>query len=234
MPKVTYKGQTFVLRWKPEHDLQLLVVAILFKEGCKKCTKMPFINWKKAEAQNFLKGLPNLSRKRLSKRVTYLLGVRFNPAGYEKARAYLKIHPPISFNNTHKKKAKIFRDDVDRELQVAHGYKPKKLWSEKQEKILLHLVGKYRKGAMSADWKALMKDKLVQFLPHGYTLKRLRSYYGTRICGNKNPQRIEQRRKAALEYKRKNYKKYVKSLRRNVVIVKNTVNDFLQAKIEVR
>jgi hypothetical protein len=236
MPLIKFKNKTFMLRWKPEFDIQLLVIASIFREGCVKCSKRPQINWKKAEGLNFLKGLPkNLSRQDLSHRVSQLLRTKFNPEGSAKRKTYNRTHPTIvGENKSFENKKEVFQKDVSPSLQKSFGYKPKRKWSPIQEKLLMYLVKKYRKGAMSINWKVLMKDPFIKNLPSNYTLPRLRSFYWTYLKRTMDPKTLVKRRKAAIAYKKKNYKIFLKSQKRNRKIVNNTVNSFLQEKLEIR
>jgi len=95
MPLIRHKNKVFVLQWKPEWDLQLLVCALLFRYGRIKGDKpvRPFVNWRKAERQGFLRGLPKyLTRQELSHRVTYLCQLKYNPKGFRQKREYNKTH----------------------------------------------------------------------------------------------------------------------------------------------
>jgi len=213
MPKITFKKRIFVLRWDAKQDAQLLAIACLFREGCYNCSKKPQINWKKAESQKFLKNFPkNLTYQDLSHRVSYLLRIGYNPKGTERRKIYQKIHsvhsvPNKLSNKTFNDKNKIFKHNLNIESKKTFGYKSKNKWDSKQQQILLELVKKHPKGKMSIDWKSLMQDKLIKTIPSGYTLPRLRSFYWT-LLKRSNDEVIKKRRKSALEYKKKNYKKY--------------------------
>lgn len=228
MPLVRHNGKTYMLRWKPEWDLKILIVALIFR-------KDGFTDWITADAKGYLRGLPKyLSRRDLSHRLTYLLCIKYNPEGFIKKRQYNKLHYKKFKSHTFDNKVKIFKEDVPDNSKKQFGYKPKGKWNKSQIDLLIFLTKRYPKGSMSIDWEALMKDDSVRAFPPGYSLNNLRHYYWTHIKNTTDPKAVKKRRKAAIKYKYRNYKKYRASLTRRNKIIKNSVNSFLFSKLEPR
>jgi hypothetical protein len=226
MPITHFKKKKFVLRWIPEWDIKILVAALKFRKGS-------FIDWIEAEARGYLNGIPkNVSRQDLSHRISYFLHIKYGPVGHKKKQRYNKSHPYKGKTYASLKRKKSVFKILSDENKSKFGYKPRGKWTADQKKILLYLAEKYRKSPITIDWRNLIKDSLVSSLPE-HPLNRLRSYYWC-IITNKRPDVLEKRRKAAREYKKKNYKNYRKSLTKGRKIVINSVNDFLATRIEKR
>jgi hypothetical protein len=221
MPLIKYRKKTYQLRWTPEWDAILLAINEKYRNP------NGFIYWRVLEEKGLLKGLPvNCSRKDFSHRLTYLIRIKYNP--------YYKGPPQKGFyehTDNFKKRLKLFKTEVPILVKVENGHKSKQVWSKNQVAILLQLAEKYRVSKNKIDWKKLILDKKVRFFPQGYTLGRLRSFYWQKMS---TPQSLEKRRTAALLYKKKNYKKYKKSLCRNKKIVRESVNALLMSRLKIR
>lgn len=227
MPIVKHKGTTFTLQWLPEWDIKLLIVSIKFRKG-------KIIDWKEAEECGYLDGLPSkLTRKNLSRRLSFLLNIKYDPIAREAKKEYNKLHPAKFLKNTVKNKKNVFKNDVPLELKKSFGYNSKKIWTEKQNRDLIKLVKKYPKGKISINWKELMLDPIIKTFPKDYNLNGLRSYYWSLIT-KKDPDVIKSRRNSALKYKSKNYARYVESHENKRLLVKNSVNSFLLSKLKRR
>jgi len=227
MPIVRHKKRTFILRWLPEWDIKILVSAIKFRKSGQ-------VDWISALAGGFLRGLPKyLTNHDLSHRLSTLVNLKYNPEGIKKTRVYNRLHPSRKNIDTDKDKIRLFKGALSDSDRRMFGHKPKSTWTRKQQQILLFLAAKYRKGKMSIDWEKVMKDPWIKKLPPNHHLGGLRSYYWT-IVSRKKPGVIEQRRKSALRYKKSNYKAYRASQVKNYRVIKNSVNNFLLRKLEVR
>ena len=242
MPIVIHKGKKFVLNWKPEWDLRILTTAIRFRKGCPHCSRCklgryckvggPFINWKRAEKEGFLEGIPkSITRHELSHRATFLTKVRYTPIYKKKLsiRSNLIKKPNKSFI----RKEKLFMSTVLPLIKNSSEYKLKRTWSKAQKKTLLSLIKKYPKGKISIDWVKVVSDPLCKTLPHPGNLKLLRSYYWstTKVM---SPQRLKRKRADAVRYKHEHYKEHIESQRKRRKIVKDSVNEFLSTKLELR
>lgn len=221
MPLVRFKNKTFRLRWLKEWDVKLLVAAVKFR-------KYNSVDWIKAEMEGYLKGLPNVSRNDLSRRLSYLLQVRYDPIKYKKRRDYYKDYD-FKRNKSFQNKLLVFKEIPE---TYKYGYRSKRKWNKKSLNILLKLVRKYRDKKFIR-WNKLMKDDLVKYFPQDCNITRLRSFYW-RYISSFRTEIVKKRRKEALKYKYKNYERYKRNQNRNMNIIRKSVNDFLRSKIEIR
>lgn len=239
MPIVMHKGKKFVLNWKPEWDLRILTTAIRFRKGCPHCSRCklgcyckvggPFINWKRAEKEGFLVGIPkSITRHDLSHRVTFLTKVRYTPLYKEKLSIRSNLKKP---NKSFIRKEKLFMSTIF-PLKKNSEYKLKGFWSKIQKRTLLSLTKKYPKGKISIDWEKVISDPLCKTLPHPDNLKSLRSYYWSTI--GMSPERLKRKRKDAVRYKHEHYKEHIENQRKRRKIIKESVNEFLSTKLKLR
>lgn len=244
MPVVKIKNKRYVLQWPPEWDLRLLTIAIRFRKGCPHCSRCkhyafcrvggPFINWKRAEKEGFLQGIPKtISRKRLSQRVAALTRVLHDPVKREKIRELNKTRPPFKSSSCFEDRVKIFNKAVPDSIKEEAGYSPRTKWSEQQKRLLMHLTKKYRRGKISINWEMIMKDPLHKKLPNSDDLNALRHYYWC-VAREKTPEQLERKRADALRYKKENYSKFRKNQDKRQIIVRNSVNEYLMSTLEKR
>lgn len=204
MPVVYLGKDKFIMRWNPEHDIEILVIAHNYR------TPKGFIRWKKALADGYLKDLPeNVTTKDLSRRVNYLLNIRFNQSykkiKLKKAKEYAIKHPEVSFKSYTRKKLLV--QGLSKELKEKYKIVEKRKWTDKQIKKLIFLAEKYRVSEKKINWKKLIKDKEIKKLPN-QDLTRLRSYYWRIITLSQNPKALENKRKSSLKWKKENRKRY--------------------------
>lgn len=223
MPVVKYKNRTFVLRWKPEWDVRVLVAAIKYRNS------YGFVSWQTARSQNCFKGLPKLSNKDFGARLTYLITEKYDPAGLMRKKQYNIAHPwKKQTEHTEKLKKIIFKNDVPNTLRLKNGYNPKTKWNERQRRILLKLGKKHRKTPDTIDWNEVKNDPEFKCLPIR-SLFSIRSYYWNMI----SPQPNEKKRKYAISYNKRHRKNFFKNKKRSEMIIRSSVNDFLLRKLPI-
>jgi len=228
MPVVIYKEKKYVLRWKKEWDKTVARVGEKYKRGSGS------VAWKRAIDKGEFRDFPDsmVTGYVLSKRLT-LLRMRQSPR-FKKVRLdyYRKHADEINIKRKEKgwnnRSRKVVFDVAPQELKKEHGHRPRQLWSEKQLEILMDLVGKYRKGPKTTDWKSLLKDPKSKIFPYS-DISVLRKYYGSLIRKKKHVQR---KREQALKYKHSNYTKYLENQNRRRVIIQEVANDFLMEKLK--
>lgn len=217
MPNVRYMGHIYNVRWLPEWDAIILIAGKRFWTGT-------MINWKKAEAKGYLRGLPaNLSVYDFSKRFTYL-----------KRKKKLKKNPPLPYDSKyHMSRWKVRETLFRSQKNSAKLISPRKKWTSKQQEILFRLVKKYQKGVISIAWPMVVKDPLFKLLPTGYSLPRVRSYYWS-IKAKENPTALKKHRQHAIMYKARNYKKHVARQLERIKLIRQSVRETLLSKIPLR
>jgi len=231
MPIVLQKNKKFILRWLPEWDRILLKVGKKYRRTYKGQT---CVRWQDAEADEALKGLPNASLQTYSHRLSELKR-RQDPKKVKKrklwARAYWEEHHLVAKDPQKRYKMIVGMDPIDKKTV---GYKSRRSaeWPTERIKLLLYLVEKYRKTEITIDWNALMADPKVKLLPK-YTKAHLRSYYWSYVT-KKDPAVIAKRRKQALDYKKRNYKKYLSNNNKRRALVKNIANRLLLKEVKKR
>lgn len=234
MPKVFYKGQSFILRW-PEGSTR-----VLFRVARKYRKKGGTIDWQRAEADGVLKGLPKLSLKEVSRRYSLLRAQRHwtkkqRAERRRKVREYSRNHPKQRARNM-LKRLQVFQQAPSR-IKQNRGYNPKTIWNDKQRKLLVRLarMKKHRRGETEINWELLMKHPWVKKLPKRYhrDLNGLRRYYWNVARKDRlDPDYQKRHREDALRWKKKNRSRYFKNQERRRKMVNQSVNDFLSARME--
>lgn len=208
MPVVFYNKQRFVIQWPKEWDKILLTKMKNFRKGSR------HYDWVKARRSGSLKGIPDkVSNYDLSKRLCFLIR--------KKKGLIQKPEKWTGPNNCFTKRRRLFSNFISNDLKRSCGHKPKKLlWTAYRLAVMKELAQKYRKGKF-IDWASIPVKKLP-FLP----LEHVRRSYATYLR-NHTPSEIKRRRERALQYKHKNYKKYLESLERHRRAIRDTSNKFL-------
>ena len=205
MPVVKKKGIRFVVKWTEEQDDLLLSLDANpryrklcrpHKQGYRKIIYL--VNWKLAEREGALKGLPDISVRKLSQRLSYLKANIADPTRKRKkskkqAKNYKKkdkkYHVPSM-----SKKYEIWKAIPD-EIKQKYGHKPKRIWTPKQQKILLKLGKEYANTCV--DWHEVIKDSRINKLPLKYrkikslcNLYSFSKYYSTDLPLTSNQEKI--------------------------------------------
>jgi hypothetical protein len=231
MPVVKVENRKFIVHWLPEWDKALLRIGKKYRRTYK---GLRCVRWQEAEADGALKGLPNAPRQVYSHRLSELKR-RQDPKKVLKrklwGRAYWEKHHMVAKDPERRYRMVIDMDPSDKK---AIGYKSRESaeWPAERVKLLLYLVEKYRKTEITIDWNALMTDPKVKLLPK-YTKAHLRSYYWSYIT-KKDPAVIAKRRKQALDYKKRNYKKYLKNNSNRRALVRGITNQLLLKEVKKR
>jgi len=230
MPLLRLKNTVFLTRWHPKWDMIILKTAKKYKSKSRK-----IVNWKRAEADGALKGIPIFfSRRDLSRRLSYITHNKYN-------KTYQKKHKQksIEYNRTHVSKSILNREKIFRNLplkvKLKFGYKPKRnpQWTPERIKLLKSLAKKHRRTKLSINWDSVMKDPKACLLPK-YTKSHIRSYYWSLETRNR-PDIQAKRRADALRYKYKNLKKYHENQRKRQNFIRSIINNVLDKKLkEVR
>jgi len=170
MPRVHHEDIQYILRWDEASYQILKKIASDYFVPCK-AHKLSGkivtgqIKWKKAEADGALRGLPYIPLKDISHRYSDLKRKYENPEEYrEKKRGSNKNRPnkkkgAISRNN----QLKIWKD-IPEDIKEQLGYKPRKIWTEKQQEILKNLGKKYSSDIISH--KDIQKDPRFDKFPY--------------------------------------------------------------------
>lgn len=178
MPKITYKNEDFYLRWPKESDWIILDIGrrygswkLFFYKKTNEYRRLYVVDWLTAKANNEIKDLPNCTLLQLAKRYGYLKQFYSDP-NFNKKRN-LK-------NNKIKKRRGPGRltiwKDIDSEFKLAHGHKPRSIWTEKQKTLLLAIAKDHTHT--NVDWKKIINDPLITKLPSNYhSITRLTHYY---------------------------------------------------------
>lgn len=229
--KVKYKNRVFFVQWPKRFDEIVLKAAKTYR-----CTDGT-VSWKEAEADGTLKGLPVfLTLKDISIRNSYLKSSK-KPRNRKKRlkrnREYAKTHSSTSAQSTAAKQ-KLYAEAVPEEIKRKHGWKPRSIWTEKQKQLLLVLTEKYRKSKITVDWVNLAQDKRVKKLPIQDSFKLCKYYNSLKRKKEGGKIYIKKRRKEALIYKYNNYDTYLDHLEKRRVRIKDSVNEFLLSKLELR
>lgn len=229
--KVIYKKRTYNVQW-PKH-----FNAIIRKAAKKHKRSDGMINWKEAEADGDLKGLPRfLTLRDISQRHSALKRFKSKKHKerkkelYEKYKKEGKIKQGLKLD---KEKFTLFRNNIPADTKEKHGWKPKTLWTNKQKEILLELVKIYRKSKVTIDWETLIDDPKIKKLPYQDRF-RLMKYYGQCLKRKRTKKEIKKKRNDAIRYKYENYGNYISGQRKRYQIMKKSVNDFLIAQIPLR
>lgn len=228
--KVKYKNRVYHVQWPKRFDEIVLKAAKTYRHT------NGTINWKKAEADGMLKGLPVfLTLKNISQRNAHLKASK-NPRNrrkrLERNREYAKTH----LTSTHgtSAKQKLYTKVVPEKIKKRHGWKPRSIWTEEQKKILLTLSKEYQKSKVTIDWIKLAKDKRVKKLPFQGSFKLCKYYNSFKRKKKGGKKYVVQRRKDALIYKYDNYDTYLDNQEKRRIRVKDSVNEFLLSKLELR
>jgi len=223
--KVKHEGVIYNLQWPKQFDLIVKRVAKEYKSA------KGYVQWKKADEEGALKGLPkHLTYRDLSHRYTFL---KFRRTQKYRDRIFnqTKAQQEKKYENS-KSKLEIFRNAPEN-IKKKRGWKAKEIWSIEQKKILEKLAKKYRKSKITVDWGRLVNDPQIEKLPYQNRFK-LMKYYGQCIKRESNEKLLEKKREDALRYKKEHYKAYRESQRKRNKIVKKTVNEILLKKVELR
>lgn len=225
--KVRYKKKIYYVQWPKRFDIIIEWAAKRYKKSC------GTINWKDAEYDGALKGLPvYLNLKDISRRNSYFKFSK-DPEWKNKKlkhnREYMKTHPS-SGEITYREK--LYSRNIPEDLKRKHGWKPRGFWKEKQKQFLLILVEKYRKSKVTIDWIKLAKDKRVKKFPVQDSFKLCKYYNSLKRKGGK--EYISKHREGALKYKYEHYKAYLEGQKRRRIARQNAVNEFLLSKLELR
>lgn len=229
--KIIYKKKTFHIHWPKEFNKIVLKAAKLYlRPG-------GTVDWKEAEADGVLRGLPvSLSLRDIAQRNGYLKQLKkpgFKKKRLRKNREYLKENPLVAASGNAQKQ-ELYAELVPEEIKKKHGWKPRSFWTVKQKELLLKLSEKYRKSKITIDWILLAQDKRVDKLPTQDSFK-LCKYYNSLKRQNKGGKKyVKQRREEALRYKYENYDTYLSNQEKRRVRVKKSVNEFLLSKLELR
>jgi len=229
MPLLRLNNILLLSRWNPKWDTIILRVAKKY------ASSSGLIQWKIAEADNALKGIPiHFTRRDLSQRLYYLRKVKFNEEHKKKhnkySREYFKTYESKSIEN----REEIFRN-LPLKVKAQFGYKPRNnpQWTLHRIKVLKELAKKHKKTELTIDWDALMNDPKIHLLPK-YPKAKLRSYYWSIMTRNR-PDVREKRRADALRYKHENFDKYRRNQRKRIKLIRTVVNTHLSEKLkEVR
>lgn len=204
MPKIKTKLGEFVLNWTEDQNFQLLSIAnnVRYRKICKPHkqgyrTITYLMNWKLISEDNALKGLPKLSVRQYSKRLSLLIAKLEDKNFTDRRRKLQKEYDydqKIYKNATIKKKKLIWKTLPD-ELKEKCDYKQKQIWTSKQQKLLIKIVKDYVHKII--DWKKLVKDLQVEKLPACYqtvksicSLYNLISQYNNHVSINKTQKRL--------------------------------------------
>jgi len=225
--KITFKNKVYIIHWPKKFDTIIITAAKEYK-GYK------LINWKQAEADGKLIGLPaQLSLRDISRRFSIIKNKRKNKKikkqhNEEWIKKIGKVAYRKLINKAIQRRSKLTKY-IPSKIKTKYGWNTKKIWDIKHKNILLQLVKKYKKGKR-VDWKELIKDRLVCKFPHQDRLRLMR-YYGQ--CLKRKPDKIK-RRIDALNYKRSNYSRYLKQLNKYNRVKRKTIKDFLMTKVSLR
>lgn len=239
MPKV----DNIVIRWDEESDNQLLNIERNYRKPCamhKLGNKFVtyLVDWKRAESEGAFKGLPEMDRKGYIKRLIYLRQKIADSEGFlqkrnehnrKRIKKYEQKHGHKIKNNS--VRYKVFRS-LPEEIKLQYGWKPKRIWNELQQNLLLEIVTDYKN--ISIDWINLMYDKRVLKLPEKYhnDLHALRKYYHSLIFKIRGGEELKaKKREIALKYKAKNYKRHMEQQLERNQIIRDTVNVYLYSKM---
>jgi len=205
MPIVEVNGQIFTAHWPKEGDRIIRAVAKKYKIG-------KTIRWQLAEADGALSGVLNVPLKKIMKRFRFLKNKR---KIYAKRR---KHKQPTVISTAHEKRRMA--------LQYDAGYKSNKNhWSLSQQVLLYHLTGKYTVSGR-IKWKLLVNDKKAKKLPT-VNIRLLSAAY----CRFVN---TDARRKSALNWKKKNRKRFNQNTQERVKKKRRLIRQFLWNKIGTR
>jgi len=226
--KVTYNGRTYQVRWPKKFDVIILKVSLEYRQP------NGYVQWKKADADGALKGLPKyLTYRDLSHRFTFL---QFRETKeYEKKKIEYNEKNKGKFNGSPITKIKnaLFKEILPEDLKKKHGWKPRTIWNDEQKQLLLNLVKIYRKSKLVINWETLVYDKRVNRLPYQDRFK-LMKYYGQILKRKMTKKQINKKREDSLRYKYENYDEYLKGQSRRYSTVKNSVNEFLISQLPLR
>lgn len=228
--RIKYKNKIYHVQWPKRYDKIILKAA----KGYKRSDGT--VNWKGAEADRMLKGLPVfLTLKDISQRNSHLKMSK--KPGYKKKklianRKYQKLHPTTTEGTL--KKKKLFANIVPDEIKKKYGWKPRTIWTEEQRGLLFKLSERYRKSKDTIDWKKLAEDKRVEKLPFQDSFKLCKYYNSLKRKKKGGKKFIKKRRKDALIYKYENYTTYRQKQEETRVRIKNSVNEFLLSQLELR
>jgi len=231
--KIKYKGRVYHLHWPERFDRIVLKVAedYMRPNGT--------VRWKDAEADGALKGLPvYLTLRDISQRRSTLRS-KSDPDWVERKKrvrdAYAKSHSKKYHSGSGiARKEALFAQFVPEDLKRKHGWVPRTIWTEGQKELLHELAEKYRKSKFTIDWITLSMDRQLKKLPTQDSTVLCKYYNSLKRKKRAGKKYLEKRRKDALEYKRDHYDTYLKNLEERRVRVKESVNEFLISKLELR
>lgn len=210
MPKVKYKGETFVLRWTPEQDAIILDISNNHK-GQR-------IDWSSLESHGDLKGLPDINISAIGARM-YVLRSRAAGKKLKKPKKVFRQHTNIAYS----KRVVVFNTFSKSKRDV---------WNDSQRAVLIKLVDKY-KGEKIIFWKRLMLDSDVLKLPERYHFDKalLIRYHWSLVRKDMDE---PSRTRANKKYKKKNRKKLVDKNAADVKARVSEVNEFLRKLLPMR
>lgn len=178
MPKITYENKDFYLRWPKESDWIILDIGrrygswkLFYFKKTNEHRRLYVVDWTTAKVNNEMKNLPNCTLLQLSKRYGYLK--RF----YDDPNFNRNRNKKNNENNSnHRSNRLSIWKNITEEFKLAHGHKPRSIWSEEQKTLLLNIAKDYSRT--NVDWKKVIQDPLVTKLPLVYrTITRLTHYY---------------------------------------------------------
>ena len=198
-------------------------------------TRSGTINWKEAEADGALKGIPLLFTLRtLSRRFSYITRLKYN-------KEYQLKHKEksIEYNKTYSSRSIMNREELFRNLpmqiKLTHGYKPRNNpeWTPARIELLKTLAYWHRRTEKSINWDSLMSDPRIRRLPP-YSKAHIRCYYWSLVT-REDPEMITKRRADAIDYKYRNLKKYYRNQKKRKEFIRSVINNVLQERMkEVR
>jgi len=222
--KVIYKKRVYHLQWPKKFDEIILKAAKKYQSPNGK------INWKKAEADRALKGLPLfLTLRNISQRYSHLKSTK-TKKHQRRNSATKKSSKGGTFD---KKKYDLFKEIIPHDIKKKHGWKSKSIWTKEQKQILIQLTKMYRKSKLTIDWETLIFDPKIKKLPYQNKYK-LMKYYGQCLKRKRTKEEIKHKQEGALRYKKENYKNYRAGQRKRYKTVKNSINEFLLSQIQLR
>ena len=169
MPRVEFKNQQYCQRWPEGSDHQILMAGrrfgtstlCHFKTGHE---RRIIVDWKAAEAAGALRGLPNISLKRISQRHSQL----------KRRYAGIKRPPPTVVYVPKKADRFLVWNNLPKDIKEKHGHKPRQVWTDEQKKLLLQIAKDHTHT--NVDWKKVVNDHRVKNLPT-QKIPQLASYF---------------------------------------------------------
>ena len=176
-----------------------------------------------------------MSRKKLSKRVTALVHLKYNPIRMkEKLERAREMPAPTRNSKSLENRWGLLRTSIPSKIKEKNGYRANRVWSEEQDDLLVTLCQKYRKSPVTIDWQRLVEEQKATFKDFPTkTLDGLRKHYWS-VVGRRDPGVVAKRRKAAIQYKLDHPGKFRANQDNLFHKVRKSAKDFLQARIPIR